>query len=267
MSPYKRVRVNYFPAARFACGMVATRVALVTGASRGIGAATARRLARDGFDIAVNYRASQQDAEATVHDVERLGCRGVAVRADVSRFSEVRDLVARAVDRLGRLDVLVNNAGVYERRSLDETSPEDWDRRLAINLSSCFYAAKAAVPHLQRAGGGRIVNVASVLAFRGTEHGAEYVASKAGIVGLTKTLALELAKDGILVNAVAPGAIDTAILAHDTPESRARREEAIPLRRVGTAEEVAAAIAFLVGPGGDYITGQVLHVNGGALMG
>lgn len=242
------------------------RVALVTGGSRGIGAATARRLARDGFDVAVNYRSGEREAAAVVRDVKGLRRRGIALRADVSKAGDVAALVARTVRELGRLDVLVNNAGVYERRGLDETTPEDWDLRLATNLSSCFYAAKAAIPQLRVAGGGRIVNVTSVLAFRGTPHGVEYTAAKAGIVGLTRALALELAKDRILVNAVAPGPIDTAILAGDTPEARARRIEAIPLRRVGRPEEVSAAIAFLVGPGGDYITGQVLHVNGGVLM-
>jgi 3-oxoacyl-[acyl-carrier protein] reductase len=244
---------------------MSARVALVTGASRGIGAATARRLARDGFDVAVNYREGERGAAAVAREIEALGRHALPVRADVSDAAQVASLVDRVARDLGRLDVLVNNAGVYERRGLDATSPEDWDRRLATNLSSCFYAAKAAVPHLRRAGGGRIVNLTSVLAFRGTSHGTEYVASKAGIVGLTKALALELAKDRILVNAVAPGSIDTDILAGDTPDTRARRIEGIPLRRIGTPDDVAAAISFLVGPGGDYITGQVLHVNGGLL--
>src|SRR3990172_9226617 len=177
-----------------------------------------------------------------------------------------RGIGGEAVEALGRLDVLVNNGGVYERALLDDTSPKAWDRRLAVNLHGAFYMAKAAVPEMKKAGGGRIVNVSTQLAFRGTSHGADYVAAKAGLVGLTRALALEFARDSILVNAVAPGAIETDILASDTPEDRARRIRTIPLGRVGRPEEVAAAIAFLVGPGGDYITGQVLHVNGGSLM-
>ena len=241
------------------------RVALVTGASRGIGAATAVRLAKDGLDVAVNAASHRAALERTAEAVRALGRRSAVVQADVARASEVDRMVTEAVGALGRLDVLVNNAGVYERSSIEETAPADWDRRLAVNLSSCFYAARAAVPHLRAAGGGRIVSVSSQLAFRGTAHGADYVAAKAGIVGLTRALALELAKDRILVNAVAPGSIETDILAGDTPEGRARRVGAIPLRRVGTPDEVAAAIAFLVGPGGDYVTGHVLHVNGGSL--
>ena len=243
-----------------------TRVALITGASRGIGAATAQRLAQDGFDVAANYSERKEAALKVVSRIEDLGRRAIAVQADVSRVADVRRMVSETVAGLSRLDVLVNNAGVYERAFFDDTTPEEWDRRLAINLSSCFYAAKAAVPEMRKVGGGRIVNVTSQLAYRGTSHGADYVAAKAGIVGLTKALALELAKDGILVNAVAPGSIETDILAGDTTEDRVRRVRTIPLGRVGRAEEVAAAIAFLASPDAAYITGQVLHVNGGSTL-
>ncbi len=242
------------------------RVALVTGASWGIGAATARRLAHDGFDVAATYAERKQDALRTVNAIEASGRRAIAVQADVSRVEDSKRMVAETVGGLGRLDVLVNNAGVYQRALFDDTSPQEWDRRLAINLSSCFYAAKAAVPEMRKVGGGRIISVTSQLAYRGTTHGADYVAAKAGVVGLTKALALELAKDRILVNAVAPGSIDTDILAGDTPEDRARRVRTIPLGRVGEAEDVAAAIAFLASSEAAYITGQVLHVNGGSLL-
>ncbi len=245
---------------------MAERVALVTGASRGIGAATARRLAKDGFDVAVNYVSRAAQAEETVRTVEAQGRRALAVQADVSRVAEVESMVSEVLGRLGRIDVLVNNAGVYRRAFLDETSPDEWDRRIRINLSSCFYTTKAVVPAMRAQGGGRIINVTTQLAYRGTTHGADYVAAKAGVIGLTKALALELAKDRILVNAVAPGSIETDILAGDTPEDRQRRLRTIPLGRVGMPEDVAAAIAFLASPDASYITGQVLHVNGGSLL-
>lgn len=242
------------------------QVALVTGASRGIGAASAIRLAQDGFDVAVNYASRKEGALATVNAIEKAGRKAIAVQADVSHVADVRRMVSETVAELGRLDVLVNNAGVYERAFFDDTSIEDWDRRIATNLSSCFYAAKAAVPEMRKVGGGRILSMTSQLAYRGTTHGADYVAAKAGIVGLTKALALELAKDRILVNAVAPGSIETDILAGDSPEDRARRVRTIPLGRVGSPEDIAAAVAFLASPGAAYITGQVLHVNGGSLL-
>ncbi len=242
------------------------KVALVTGASRGIGRATAVRLAQDGMDIAVNYIRHAADAEAVVELVKGYGKKAIAVEADVSRPETVDTLFAATREALGPVNVLVNNAGVYERATLEELTPPKWDETLEINVRGAYLCARQAASDMVAAGWGRIVNLSSQLGFLGTSHGAHYAASKAAIVGLTKSLALELAPHNITVNAVAPGAIETAILAGDTPEIRARRNASIPLGRVGQPEEVAAAIAFLCSDAAAYITGETIHVNGGFLM-
>lgn len=187
------------------------------------------------------------------------------LQADVGDPSAVVTMVDDAARELGGLDVLVNNAGVYERASLDEVGPAEWDRTIAVNLTATYLATRAAVPHMRRRGGGRVINVSSQVAFMGTDHGAHYAAAKAGVVGLTRALARELAKDRITVNAVAPGAIETAILAGDTPERRAKRVREIPLGRVGTPEEIAATISFLASDDASWMTGVTIHANGGQI--
>lgn len=241
-------------------------VALVTGAARGIGRATAMRLARDGFDVAVNSRAHLAEAEAVAGAVRALGRRALAIRADVSQYAEVAAMVERVRPELGAIDVLVNNAGIYERASFEALEPADWGRTIATNLHGTFHCTKLALPDMRRRGWGRVVSVSTVLAFSGTAHGAHYAASKAAIVGFTKALAREVARDGVTVNAVAPGAVDTAIIARDTPETRRRREGLIPIGRVGRPEEIASLIGFLCSRDADWITGQTFHANGGVLM-
>jgi 3-oxoacyl-[acyl-carrier protein] reductase len=173
-------------------------------------------------------------------------------------------MVAQAVAELGRLDAVVNNAGIYRRSTLAETSLEDWHDTLETNLTAPWYVLKAALPHLGE--GARIVNVSSVMGSLGSRHGAHYSASKAGVEALTRSLAKELAPRGILVNCVAPGAFETAMLGDDTKETRRWRLRDIPLKRVGRPEELAGVVSFLLGPDAAYITGQVIHVNGGLLM-
>lgn len=242
------------------------RLALVTGASRGIGQATAVRLARDGFDVVVHYHVKKAGAEATRRQVEAAGGWAMIVGADLSQPAQVQALWKKVQGERAGVQVLVNNAGEYPRKYLHEITADEWRRTLDTNLSSMFWLSQLAVPHMVEKEWGRIVNLTSILGVKGSRHGVHYASSKAGILGFTKSLALELAPQRITVNAVAPGVIDTDITASDTPEQRGKRLKQIPLGRVGTPDDVAAAVSFLCGDGAAYITGQTLHVNGGFLM-
>ena len=239
---------------------------LVTGASRGIGAATAARLANDGFDVVVHYHTARDGAERTATAVRAAGRRALVAGADVADWPAVEALARAATQEFPDLVGVVNNAGIYPRARIDAVTPADFARTLAVNAAGAFHVTKALVPHLRARGHGRIVNLSSILGVMGSKHGAHYSASKAALIGLTKSLARELAPDGILVNAVCPGAIETDMIAADRPETRAERERTIPLGRVGQPEEVADVVAALFGPAGRYVTGQVIHVNGGLLM-
>ncbi len=246
--------------------MVGNDVALVTGASRGIGKAIALRLARDGFDVAVNFLKMEREAEEVVTSIENLGRSSQTYRTDVADFESVLRMVERIEENLGDISVLINNAGFYQRGNFMDLSPEEWHRTIDVNLTGCFNCAKAVVPKMKKKGKGSIVSISSMLGFKGTSHGAHYSVSKAGIIALTKSLALELSPFGIRVNAVAPGAIETEIIAHDTPEQRQKRIDATPVRRVGQPEDIASAVSFLVSEEASYITGETVHVNGGFLM-
>ena len=238
-----------------------SKVVLVTGAGRGLGAATAERLAQDGWDVVVNYRATAEGAESVRTTVEAMGQRALVVKADVTRWDEVQAMVAQTLEELGSLDAVVNNAGIYRRATLDQVEPEDWHETLDVNLTGTYYVLKAAMPHLPS--GGRVVNFASILGAMGSKHGAHYAATKGGVIALTKSLAKEWAPRGILVNCVAPGAIETDMIGRDSPEERAARNKQIPLGRVGQPHEIAGVVSFLLGPDSSYVTGHVVHVNGG----
>lgn len=236
--------------------------ALVTGSSRGIGRATALRLARDGADLLVHGHEHPAEAESTAEAVRALGRAASVVTADLANRDGPIE-VARAVrDRWDSLDVLVHNAGPYPRRAFAEVSDDEWRTCFNTHVFGPAALTRELLGHLRRAPSGRIVFVSSVLAFAGSAHGAHYAAAKAAQLGLARSLARELAPE-VTVNVVAPGSIDTAILAGDTPEQRRARERAIPLGRLGTAEDVANAIAFLASPAAAYLTGTTLHVNGG----
>ncbi len=236
--------------------------ALITGASGGIGSATARRLANDGWELALHAYRHPVAVRRLGEELRRSGRSVWELSGDLADPASA----VRARDELGArwdaLDLLVLNAGEYDRRAFPGVTDELLARSLEVNLAGPFRWTRELLPLVQRSSRGRIVFVSTVLAFAGSRHGAHYAAAKAGLLGLARSLARELAPS-ITVNVVAPGSIDTAILASDTPEMRARRHREIPAGRVGRPEEVAGAIAFLASPDAAYITGTTLHVDGG----
>ena len=239
------------------------RVALVTGGSRGIGAAVAQALASAGAALAVCAR-NGEAAAATAAAIAGRGGQAFGAAADVSRAADAERVVAACVERFGRLDILVNNAGITRDGLLLRMKDEDWSDVLAVNLNGAFYCARAALRSiLKQKQSGRIINVGSVVGSMGNPGQANYVASKAGLIGLTKALAKEVASRGVTVNAVAPGFIETDMTAGLADAVKDTYRAQIPLGRFGTAPEVAAVVAFLASDAAAYITGQVIHVNGG----
>ena len=241
------------------------KVAIVTGAAQGIGRAIAETLAKAGADVAVVDRDVAHAAEA-VAAIARLGRRGLAVKANVAEWTDVQAMVEQVMAELGRIDILVNNAGITRDSLLLRMKEEDWNMVLDVNLTGTFHGTKAVLPVLMKQRGGAIVNIASVVGVMGNAGQANYAASKAAVIGLTKTVAREYASRAVTVNAVAPGFIDTAMTHGLVGDAREALIKQIPLGRLGTPNDVAEAVRFLVSPAAAYITGHVLHVNGGMLM-
>jgi 3-oxoacyl-[acyl-carrier protein] reductase len=241
------------------------KIALVTGAAQGIGRDIALGLAADGADVAicdVNLEAAQK----TAADIETKGRKSLAVKANVAASADVTAMIDQVVEKFGRIDILVNNAGITRDGLILRMKDEDWDLVLSINLKGAFLCTKAALKHMTKQRAGTIINIASIVGAMGNAGQANYVASKAGLIGLTKTIAREYANRNVTANAVAPGFIDTAMTQALTDQVRADLAKQIPLGRLGSSEDVANAVRFLASPSAAYITGQVVHVNGGMYM-
>jgi 3-oxoacyl-[acyl-carrier protein] reductase len=246
-------------------GKLDGKVALVTGGAQGIGKAIALRLAREGAQVTVSD-INLEKAQETCREVESLGTKALAVGGSVADAKAAEAMVEKTVEAFGGLDILVNNAGITRDGVLLRMKEEDWDLVLSVNLKGAFHCTKAALRTLIKRKGGKIINIASVTGQMGNAGQSNYAASKAGLIGFTKSVAREYASRNIQVNAVAPGFIDTAMSQAIPPKEREMLIRVIPMERLGTAEDIAGAVLFLASPASDYITGQVLNVNGGMYM-
>ncbi|MBC8080678.1 MAG: 3-oxoacyl-[acyl-carrier-protein] reductase [Gorillibacterium sp.] len=246
--------------------MLLGKTAIVTGASRGIGRAIAVTLAEAGADVVVNYSGSEEAALETVKLIEAFGRRALAVRANVSDSAQVEDMIKQTITAFGQIDILVNNAGITRDNLLMRMKEEEFDDVIAVNLKGVFNCMKAVTRTMMKQRSGRIVNISSVVGTLGNPGQANYVASKAGVIGLTKSAARELASRNITVNAVAPGFIVTDMTEKLPEDAKVQLTERIPLAKLGQPEDVAKVVRFLVSDDATYITGQTIHVDGGMYM-
>lgn len=242
------------------------KVAVVTGASRGIGRAIALKLAEEGAKVVVNYSGSQAKAEEVVAMIQENGGEAIAVQASVSQTEEVTALMDAAVKTYGSLDILVNNAGITRDNLIMRMKEDEWDDVLNTNLKGVFLCTKAVTRQMMKQRAGRIINISSIVGVAGNAGQANYVAAKAGVIGLTKTTAKELASRNILVNAIAPGFIETEMTEQLPEDIKQGMLTQIPLAKLGQPEDIAKAVAFLASDDANYMTGQTLHIDGGMVM-
>ncbi len=243
-----------------------SKVALITGATRGIGKQIAITLAKNGYDIAINYRTENDDLKNTKEEIEKNNVKCLAVKGDVAIFEDCEKFVEEVIKEFGKIDILVNNAGITRDTLIMRMKKEDFESVIDTNLVGTFNVTKNVISHMLKARLGRIINISSVVGVSGNAGQTNYAASKAGIIGFTKSLAKEVASRNILVNAVAPGFIETGMTDVLKDEIKQDIEKNIPLKRIGTPEDVANVVKFLASEDSSYITGQVLHVDGGMLM-
>jgi NAD(P)-dependent dehydrogenase (short-subunit alcohol dehydrogenase family) len=242
------------------------RIAIVTGAGQGIGRAIALGLAREGARVAI-ADVNEESANTVKNEIEASGGRALAIRTDVSNEKSVQAMVEKSLQEFLRVDILVNNAGIFPTSPVEEMSEEDWDRVIGTNLVGVFLCSRAVVPKFLEQGIGRIISITSGRAFQGAKNGAHYAASKAGIIGFSKSLALELAPHGITVNVICPGITDTAQpRGHQTEEQIYAQARRIPLGRIGQPEDLVGPAVFLASDAAAFITGQTILVNGGSIM-
>jgi len=246
--------------------MLTGKVALVTGASRGIGRSIALTLAEAGADVVVNYAGSEAAAAEVVQAIEALGRKSFKVKANVGSSQEVEDMFKHVLETFGRIDILVNNAGITRDNLIMRMKEEEFDQVIDTNLKGVFNCVKAATRPMMKQRSGRIINISSVVGALGNPGQANYVAAKAGVIGMTKAVAKELASRGVTVNCVAPGFIETDMTDKLSEELRAQLQQQIPLARLGQPEDIAKAVRFLASDDASYMTGQTIHVDGGMYM-
>lgn len=242
------------------------KVALVTGSSRGIGYAIAIELAKNSFDIVINNHLHPEEGQKVSEEIRNMGQRSLYIQADISDFHQVEDMIRKIISEFGRIDVLVNNAGITRDKMLENMDYEQWNSVLSINLTGVFNCTKSVIKYMKLQGGGKIINISSIVGEIGNIGQANYAASKGGIISFTKTVAKEYARNKIIVNAVAPGFIETSMIKTIPEKVMNNILSKILLGRLGKPEEVAKLVCFLASDDANYITGQIININGGFYM-